>query len=146
MVEINHQIGIKGTPSQVYHALTTNDGLAQWWTNDVSGAGVVDSVIEFRFNGSGPDFLVTELIPDKIVRWQHHGNMPEAWIGTEVLFQLQQDGDQVFIRFTHSNWEQASDFMAHCNTKWAVFLLSLKAAIETGKGSPFPDDIQIDHS
>ena len=35
--------------------------------------------------------------------------------------------------------------MAHCSCKWAVFLLSLKDALETGKGRPFPDDIHIDH-
>ncbi|WP_315983248.1 hypothetical protein [Aliamphritea spongicola] len=50
------------------------------------------------------------------------------------------------VRFRHANWEEATDFMAHCTTKWAVFLLSLKALIETGTGQPFPDDIHIDHS
>jgi hypothetical protein len=33
--------------------------------------------------------------------------------------------------------------MHHCSTKWAVFLLSLKALLETGAGSPFPHDTQI---
>ena len=35
--------------------------------------------------------------------------------------------------------------MGHCCTKWAVFLLSLKEAIEKGEGRPYPDDIHIDH-
>jgi hypothetical protein len=33
--------------------------------------------------------------------------------------------------------------MYHCSTKWATFLMSLKALIETGKGDPAPDDVQI---
>ena len=143
---INHRIGIKGSATKVFQALTTNQGLKSWWTNDVTGAGEVGTVIEFRFNGGGPDFKVTELAPNKLVRWQHSGSVPEAWMGTEVLFQLQQVGEQIFVNFTHSNWQESSEFMAHCSTKWAVFLLSLKEVIETGKGRPFPNDIQIDHS
>ncbi len=72
--------------------------------------------------------------------------MPEAWVGTEVSFDLIPRDNQVMVRFRHANWEEATDFMAHCTTKWAVFLLSLKALIETGTGQPFPDDIHIDHS
>lgn len=143
---INHQVGIAGSATDIYEALTTNEGLMDWWTHDVTGAGEVGSVIQFRFNGGGPDFQVTELIPDQKVVWRHHGDMPEAWKGTEVSFDLIPRDNQVMVRFRHANWEEATDFMAHCTTKWAVFLLSLKALIETGTGQPFPDDIHIDHS
>jgi hypothetical protein len=34
--------------------------------------------------------------------------------------------------------------MHHCGTKWAVFLLSLKSLLETGKGAPAPNDIKLD--
>ncbi len=146
MTDINHRIGIKASPEKIYEALTTDDGLTKWWTNDISGAGEVGSTIEFRFNGGGPDFTVTKLIPNRIVCWQHSGSMPESWIGTEVLFQLEAEENQTFVRFTHSNWKETTDFVAHCSTKWAVFLLSLKDALETGKGKPFPNDVQIDHS
>lgn len=52
MNDIDHQVGIKASPEKVYEVLTTNSGLSQWWTNDVSGAGGVDSVIEFRLDHS----------------------------------------------------------------------------------------------
>ncbi len=146
MAEINHYVGIKASPSAVYAALTSNAGLASWWTNDVTGAGDVGSVIEFRFDGGGPDFEVIELIPNELVRWRHSGNMPEDWMETEVLYQLQVKDGQTFVRFTHSNWQEASNFLGHCSTKWAVFLLSLKDVLETGKGHPFPNDIHIDHT
>lgn len=146
MYEINHQVGIEAAPEKVYEALTTDEGLARWWTNDISGAGDVGSIIKFRFNGGGPDFKVTELIPNQTVRWEHSGEVPEAWMGTEIIFQLHVDGKQTFVKFTHSNWKESTDFLAHCSTKWAVFLISLKDAIETNQGRPFPNDIQIDHS
>ena len=146
MHEITHLVGIKAPPAKIYQLLTTNSGLCQWWTNDVSGAADVGSIIRFRFNGGGPDFEVTELVTNEVVRWKHSGTMPEAWMGTEIVFNLKQDEDQTFVRFTHTNWASSTDFMAHCSTKWAVFMLSLKDAAETGKGKPFPNDIQIDHS
>jgi len=146
MPDINHRVGIKASPEKIYEALTTNEGLASWWTNDVSGAGDVGAVIEFRFDGGGPDFAVTELVPNQLVRWKHSGNMPQPWMGTEILFELQLEAEQTFVRFTHANWQQTTDFMAHCSTKWAVFMVSLKEAVEAGHGRPFPTDVHIDHS
>jgi uncharacterized protein YndB with AHSA1/START domain len=146
MFNINHQVGIKASAEKIYEALTTNQGLATWWTNDTSGAGDVGATIAFRFNGGGPDFTVSELVPNQTVKWRHSGNMPEAWMGTSILFELREETDQTFVRFTHANWKEQSNFMGHCSTKWAVFLLSLKDAMETGKGKAFPNDIHIDHS
>lgn len=146
MAEINHQVGIKASPEAVYELLTTNSGLAKWWTNDVSGAGDVGSIVEFRFDGGGPDFEVSQLVPDELVGWKHSGSMPEAWMGTELIFRLREEDGQTFLRFTHANWKEPTNFMGHCSTKWAVFLLSLKDVLETGKGRPFPNDIHIDHS
>jgi hypothetical protein len=33
--------------------------------------------------------------------------------------------------------------MCHCSTKWGIFLMSLKALGETGKGNPNPNDTRI---
>jgi uncharacterized protein YndB with AHSA1/START domain len=146
MTTISHRVGIKAPIEKVYQALTTNQGLMSWWTNDIKGAGNVGTIIKFRFNGGGPDFMVTELVANKRVCWRHSGDMPEAWMNTEICFDLEASDQQVFVNFSHTNWQQPTPFMAHCSTKWAVFMLSLKNALETGKGSPFPNDIQIDHS
>ena len=146
MKEIIHRVGIACSPGEVFDALTTDEGLSRWWTTDTSGAGDVGSILKFRFNGMGPDFEVVELQTDALVRWKHSGNVPEAWMGTEVSFQLDSDDKQTYVLFSHSKWKERSDFMGHCSTKWAVFLLSLKDALEKGKGSPFPNDVQIDHA
>ena len=146
MATINHRVGIKASPEDIYQALTTNEGLSRWWTNDVSGAGPEGAVITFQFGQTGVDFEVAELQPNRSVRWWHSGEIPGEWKETEVLFQLQQDGDQTFVNFSHSNWKKPTNLFAHCSTKWAVFLLSLKDALEQGQGQPYPNDRQIDHS
>ena len=145
MVDINHRVGIAGSKSEIYHHLTTDDGLSKWWTTDTTGAGDVGSIIQFRFGGGGPDFEVAELVTDELVRWKHSGEMPDAWMGTEISFQLMEADSQTFVNFSHSHWKEHTNFMSHCSLKWAVFMLSLKDLIETGKGRPHPDDIHIDH-
>jgi uncharacterized protein YndB with AHSA1/START domain len=44
MAAIHHRVGIKAPAESICQALTTNEGLSSWWTNDVSGAGDIDSV------------------------------------------------------------------------------------------------------
>ena len=70
---------------------------------------------------------------------------PEEWIGTTVSWDLKLDGDYTVILFKHQGWQEPVEFMHHCSTKWGVFLLSLKSLLETGKGSPGPNDIKIDN-
>jgi hypothetical protein len=70
---------------------------------------------------------------------------PEEWVGTDVTFELSQVGEDVLVLFGHRNWREAVEFTAHCSMKWATFLLSLKALVETGKGRPAPDDLKIDN-
>ena len=144
MAEIRHRVGIRGSAAEIYALLTTDSGLSQWWTTDTRGAGPVGSVIEFRFGGGGPDFTVIELIPDRLVRWRHSGEMPEDWKGSEILFELRADEKQTIVNFSHYNWARADEFLAHCSTKWGVFMMSIKSCIETGKGQPYPGDVQID--
>ena len=47
------------------------------------------------------------------------------------------------FRFAHTGWREPVDFMYHCSTKWATFLMSLKSLLETGTGAPAPDDERI---
>jgi len=49
------------------------------------------------------------------------------------------------LLFGHRNWREPIEFTAHCSMKWAVFLLSLRDFVETGKGRPSPDDLKIDN-
>ena len=105
MPNIIHRVGIKGSKKEIYAALTTNEGLSRWWTNDTSGAGDTGSVIKFRFNGGGPDFEVTELQENSLVKWKHSGEMPPAVINTDISLQLTTEGERTFVLFMHSNGE-----------------------------------------
>jgi uncharacterized protein YndB with AHSA1/START domain len=150
MADIIHRIGIKAPPSKVYAALAAVEGVAGWWTRETGGQSKVGGTVTTRFRD--PDgkeigymeFEVLELEPNRAVRWRCKAG-PEEWVGTDVTFQLSDAGDQTILLFGHRNWREAVEFTAHCSMKWATFLLSLRELVETGKGSPSPDDLKIDN-
>ncbi len=146
MPHIIHRIGIKtDAVTPVLEALTTIKGLAGWWTTDTSGEPEKkDGTIQFRFGAGGFDMRVTKLQAPNEVEWEVIA-LEKEWIGTTIHWQLKQEGDYVIVLFQHRNWKDATEFMHHCSTKWAVFLLSLKALFETGKGAPNPNDQKIDN-
>ena len=143
MVDILHRVGVKdATPEKVYDALTTIDGLAGWWTEDTKGSTDVGGVIEFRFPPGGFDMEVVEQTPAEHVTWKVVAG-PEEWVGTTVDWELRQDGDYTIVLFKHQGWREPVEFMSHCSTKWATFLLSLRDLVEKGHGQPAPHDLRI---
>lgn len=144
MADILHRVGIQGAaPEAVYEALTTVDGLAGWWTTDTTGTGQAGGRLEFRFPPAGGfDMEVLETRPAEQVTWRV-AEGPEEWIGTTIDWQLRRDGDYTIVLFAHRGWKEPVEFMYHCSTKWATFLLSLKALVETGQGAPAPGDLQV---
>jgi uncharacterized protein YndB with AHSA1/START domain len=142
MANITHKIATIRTPEQVLTALTTLAGLNAWWTTDTSGDPGQGGLLEFRFNGQGPDMTVEKSTVSEVI-WRVTGG-PEDWIDTTVEFRLENEDDKTAIYFTHRNWHEENDFHYHCSMKWAVFMLSLKQYLDTGQGWPFPKDIQIE--
>ena len=144
MVDILHKVGIKASsPDGVYQALTTLDGLSAWWTDDTGGDSKVGGVLQFRFGAGGFDMKLLELEPARKVLWLVVEG-PEEWIGTKISFELEQRDGWAIVLFKHLGWKEPVEFMHHCSTKWAVFLLSLKSLLETGKGAPAPNEIKLD--
>jgi uncharacterized protein YndB with AHSA1/START domain len=143
MTDILHRIGVaNSSPERVYDALTTVDGLSGWWAEKTTGETDLGGVVQFRFGPGGIDMRVAELEPGRLVRWDV-ADGPQEWIGTSVQFDLRQDGDWTIVLFRHEGWREPVEFMHHCSTKWATFLMSLKQLLETGTGAPDPRDVTI---
>ena len=150
MVNIVHRIGIQSSIDQVYSAIATIKGLANWWTQEVEGESSIDGKITFRFRSNGGELLgemimqVTHLQSPQVIKWQCLEGPPE-WIGTEITFELSEQDSQTILIFGHKNWREEVEFTAHCSMKWATFLLSLREYVETGTGKPSPYDFKIDN-
>ena len=144
MADILHKVGVRGGSTDgVYKALATIKGLAGWWTRDTTGDNRVGGVVMFRFGGGGFDMEVVALDPGKHVRWLVVDG-PQEWIGTWIDFELRPDGADTVVLFRHQDWKEPVEFMHHCSTKWAMFLMSLKSLMETGEGQPWPQDVKVD--
>ena len=152
MADILHRIGIKSSPAAVYNALTAREGLAAWWTNDTQGESKIGGALQFRFADTrGVEMgsfamRVLDLQPARRVQWEVVGG-PDDWIGTRISFDLKQEDDYVIVLFKHQDWKEPVEFMHHCSTKWATFLtMSLKPLLETGTGTPNPNDFKLDNT
>jgi hypothetical protein len=145
MPDIRHRVVMSAPLDSVYSAIATKDGLSDWWTRDgVRGESTEGSTIEFYFGQPEPAAVmdVTRLDPDGQVSWSCVGGADE-WVGTKLSFALTLQDDETVVLFTHADWRDPSDFMAHCSARWAYFLLSLKSLVETGKGTPSPEDLKF---
>ena len=150
MADILHRVGIKSSPDKVYQALATREGVAGWWTTAAEGESKVGGALTFRFSDpagneiGGFGMKVLELDPARRVAWQVVDG-PEEWVGTRIGFDIRQEGEYAIVLFRHSGWKEPVEFMHHCSTKWALFLMSLKSLVESGKGAPSPHDVKIDN-
>jgi uncharacterized protein YndB with AHSA1/START domain len=138
MPDILHRVGIAAPVAKVYETLTTLEGHRGWWDSNATGTATKGGELTFF----GHVFKVVDARPNELVSWKCVKGSKE-WLNTAIDFRLEHKEDQTFVLFRHADWREPVEFMHHCSTKWAVFLLSLKALVETGKGRPAPDDVQI---
>ena len=146
MFDILHRVGVKASLDEVYKTLATPEGVAGWWTTETTGDNKAGGMIKFRFTDQGRelgvfDMKILELHPTRVV-WQVVKG-PAEWIGTKIRFDLKQEDGFTIVLFRHEGWKEPVEFMYHCSTKWATFLMSLKSLGETGKGQPSPNDVHI---
>jgi uncharacterized protein YndB with AHSA1/START domain len=144
MADIFHKVAVRASTGDTYRALTQRQGLARWWTTDTKGEPKVDSLLRFGF-AEGKwvvEMRVAELDENKRVAWKCVAG-PAEWIGTDLTFDLAEEDGRTVVRFGHRNWKEVVDFMGHCSAKWAYFLLSLKAYLESGAGTPHPHDLNL---
>jgi len=141
--EIWHEILIRVTPHDLYDAVTDAKKLAHWWTTDTRGESRVGRNLEFWFGGMCQMMEVTALEPDTLVRWRATQGGAPGWQGTQIEFKIFREDGKTMLHFRHSNWQENAKMFPHCSMGWAIFLLSLKEFVETGKGRPFPYDMPV---
>jgi uncharacterized protein YndB with AHSA1/START domain len=143
--DIRHRVCISAPLAKVYEAVATPQGISEWWTRDgVRGESSEGSKLQFFFGQPEPAAVmeVTRLSPEGHVGWNCVEGADE-WVGTKLTFDLTEGDDETVVMFTHADWRSPSEFMAHCSARWAYFLLSLKSLMETGTGTPFPEDLKF---
>lgn len=138
MKKIIHFLHVKAAPASVFGALTTRNGLSGWWSTQVELEPGVGGIIDFRFlEEFNPDMEVTDLDPNRLVRWKCVGGH-ENWLDNTFSFELRpSDGatDLLFVQLYST--ELSDEVYGNYNFNWGYYLGSLKQFCETGDGTPF---------
>ncbi len=132
MALIYHRIPIRAVKTKVFEAITTQEGVSQWWTSDCVVKPLVGFVNEFRL---GQDvhlrMKVVLLQPGRSVDWKCL-NQHDTWSGTQVSFVLTEEGEYTFVDLKHSGLMGENEEYASLNYQWAGYLTMLKSFCEAG--------------
>jgi len=138
MPSIIKEFTTQARPERVFNALTQQEEIAQWWTDDLSVKPEVGFVTEFHFQKWGAGslrFEITELQDAESVSWISKIG-PPAWSGTSVTWQLIPVQEGTHLVFTHEGFHQINESYESTRKNWDYFLRSLKSYLDTGKGTP----------
>lgn len=136
MVAIKHLLVLKAPPQKIYRAITTTEGIASWWTEETRVGNKIGDINIFDFSKRyHNEMKILNLVPEKLVEWECFAGDKE-WIGTKLIFEIEERDEASVLRFAHSDWREETDFFASCNYQWGHYMTSLKQYCETGIGNP----------
>jgi len=129
-------------PDAAFNAITNISG---WWSENIEGN--TDKLNdEFTYHYKDIHYCKLKLIervPDQKLVWLVLDNYfkftedKSEWIGTKLVFDILQKGNQTAIKFTHEGLVPQYECYEICRKAWTNYVQdSLSSLIATGKGSP----------
>lgn len=129
------------TPEEVFAAINNVRG---WWSEEVEGD--TDRLGEFKYRYADVHrctIQITELVPGQKIAWHvvdNYFNFVEdksEWKDTDIAFDIDKNGDQTEVRFTHIGLVPTYECYDVCSDAWGIYIKgSLRSLITTGVGQP----------
>ncbi len=138
MPDIFHDFPIAAPPERVFRAISTPEGIDEWWTLTSTGQPNEGNVYELGF-GPGYDWRarVSRCEPARAFELEITDATPD-WVGTRVSFTLEPTGTgHTQVRFAHRAWPTESEHYRISCYCWAMYLRLLSRAIEFGEVVPY---------
>lgn len=138
-------VDVLGTPTEVFAAITTQEGQASFWTEDCD---VGDAEARFGFPGAPADLRmrIDAAEPDRLVRWTCLGDFP-GWDGSTIEWELSlREGTRTttVVVFRHLGLHGPNEADAELGSVaqvWAMVLNRLQSYVRVGHAVPyFPDE------
>ncbi len=138
MPDILIEVTIAATPENVFEALTEQNGLASWWTTHAIAQPTVGAMVRvsFRNDERAHVFDVVALEPARKIVWHTRQSFLPDWLGTRITWDLTPVDNSTIILFTQRGFATENGSLPKVTYSWAVVITSLKAYLETGKGTP----------
>ena len=129
---IYHRIEIHSNKATIFQAITTQEGLSRWWISDCMAKAEIGFVNEFVVNNKlNNKMKILDLQSNEKAVWLCLEGLPE-WLETQVIFEIAETEEGLFLDFRHVGWQEQSHFFGICNYHWGRHLLMLKNLCETG--------------
>jgi hypothetical protein len=134
-------------PKFVFKALTEQIDL--WWTTSTNKAKKVNDELKVEFgNNTFKLMRVVSVYPDQSLAWQvieAHINHEELnnkneWVGTIIRWTIHSIDNGSQIEFVHKGLTTKMECWGICSNGWDYFLGSLKAFLNSGKGTPYNNE------
>ena len=143
MPDIFHDFSIAGKRGAVFAAISTPDGLNEWWTKTSSGEPRTGAVYHLGF---GPGFnwraRVTECLVNETFELQII-EADEDWTDTRVRFELLPASPATLVRFRHVGWSTNNDLYRVSCYCWAAYLRILRRFVEHGEHVPYERRLEV---
>jgi uncharacterized protein YndB with AHSA1/START domain len=136
--QILHVFDVQASKETVFRAISSLQGLAEWWTTDVSGEQTVGGTILFHFGGDfNPHMEITHLAQNHSTKWKCTGGH-DKWLSSLFTFSLKDQESQTRVMFQQEYaTELSDDDYGIYNFNWGYYLESLRLYCENGEGKPY---------
>ncbi len=130
------------SPEAAFAAINNVRG---WWSGEIEGpTDKLDAEFTYRYKDIHySKQRITEMMPNTRVVWRvldaylDFTEDPNEWTGTEITFEVSQQGEQTEVRFTHLGLVPAFECFDKCSSAWSFYInSSLRRLITTGHGEP----------
>ena len=143
MPDILHDFWINAPADRVFRAISTPEGLDEWWTQHSAGTPAQGADFQLGF-GPGYDWAarVTRAVPGEAFELQ----MTRAdadWDGSRVGFELTGSGGGPQVRFHHAGWPSGNEHYRISTYCWAMYLRILKRYLEHGERVPYDKRLDV---
>ncbi len=143
-MDITHNLRMKTTVEKVYTAVSTQKGINAWWSKEgqVSESIGGDSLLKFDKQGTQVEMGFKTLVLDlnKKVVWECMANPNPAWLGTQIITEIEESENGVKVRFSHAGFDEkwkGQEAFEMTKATWNHFMESLKSYVEGGEGQPW---------
>ncbi len=133
-------ISAHASAEPIHEAITTQAGLASFWTSDVTAEPIVGSEARFGFAGAPmPLRMRVDRVDTDTIEWTCLGDFP-FWLDTKVIWSLQPESEHggTNIVFQHTGFpdDQPLFELGSVAHTWSTILDHLKVLAETGTSTP----------
>lgn len=131
---------VTASPEDTFAAVSTVEGLRDWWTEQTEGSAEPGGILHFEFPRFGiTKFMrVDESARPARVQWTCVGCTHPEWIATTLTFAVApagQDGTELVFR--HDGLQPQLECYDVCSSGWDYYLPSLASYLNTGTGQPY---------